>query len=161
VDAGSGEHVEQLPAGTEKKTPEERKALLAQAVANWVHGDWRVESQTDFQAVMVKGHRTNHVLHLILTLVTLGIWAMSGFSWSRSAARSAPSSRWTSTATHSLSAEMPTALDNGQRSPRKLLRNVVARLLGRTFERSKDPSCKVAHPITSREIRPLAIPGVF
>jgi hypothetical protein len=26
---------------------------------------------------------------------------------------------------------MPTALDNGQRSPRKLLRAVVARLLGR------------------------------
>jgi hypothetical protein len=26
---------------------------------------------------------------------------------------------------------MPTALDNGQRSPRKLLRKVVARLLGR------------------------------
>jgi hypothetical protein len=25
---------------------------------------------------------------------------------------------------------MPTALDNGQRSPRKLLRKVVARLLG-------------------------------
>lgn len=76
MDAGSGEQVEQLPAGTEKKTPEERKALLAQAVANWVHGDWRVESQTDFQAVMVKGHRTNHVLNLILTLVTLGIWAI-------------------------------------------------------------------------------------
>jgi hypothetical protein len=27
---------------------------------------------------------------------------------------------------------MPTALDNGQRSPRKLLRAVIARLLGRT-----------------------------
>ena len=26
---------------------------------------------------------------------------------------------------------MPTALDNGQRSPRKLLRAVIARLLGR------------------------------
>jgi hypothetical protein len=30
---------------------------------------------------------------------------------------------------------MPTALDNGQRSPRKLLRAVVARLLGRTASR--------------------------
>ena len=27
--------------------------------------------------------------------------------------------------------KMPTALDNGQRSPRKLLRAVIARLLGR------------------------------
>jgi hypothetical protein len=76
VDAGSGEQGEQLPASVEKKTPEERKALLAQAVANYVHGGWRVESQTDYQAVMVKGHRTNHVLHLILTLITLGIWAI-------------------------------------------------------------------------------------
>jgi hypothetical protein len=25
---------------------------------------------------MVTGHRTNHVLNLILTLVTLGIWAI-------------------------------------------------------------------------------------
>jgi hypothetical protein len=25
---------------------------------------------------MVKGHRTNHVLHLILTFITLGIWAI-------------------------------------------------------------------------------------
>jgi hypothetical protein len=29
---------------------------------------------------------------------------------------------------------MPTSLDNGQRSPRKLLRSVVARLLGGTPE---------------------------
>jgi hypothetical protein len=25
---------------------------------------------------MVRGHRPNHVLHLILTLITLGIWAI-------------------------------------------------------------------------------------
>jgi hypothetical protein len=29
---------EQEPSGTGKKTAEERKALLAQAIANWVHG---------------------------------------------------------------------------------------------------------------------------
>jgi hypothetical protein len=29
--------------------------------------------------------------------------------------------------------ETPTALDNGQRSPRKLLRALIARLLGRKF----------------------------
>jgi hypothetical protein len=73
--AGSGEQ-SVLPAETGKKTPDERKALLAQAVVNWVHGGWRVESQTDFQAVMVKGRRPNHILHLILTLITLGVWAI-------------------------------------------------------------------------------------
>lgn len=60
------------------KTAEERKALLASAVANQVRQGWRVESQTDFQAVLVRGQRPNHILHLILTLVTLGLW---GFVW--------------------------------------------------------------------------------
>ena len=32
---------------------------------------------------------------------------------------------------------LPTSLDNGQRSPRKLLRSVVARLVGRGMSRSK------------------------
>jgi hypothetical protein len=38
----------------------------------------RVESQSDYQAVVVKGKSLNHVLHLIITLVTLGTW---GFVW--------------------------------------------------------------------------------
>jgi hypothetical protein len=76
VETGSGEQIERVTENSGKKTPEERKALLAQAVANWVHQGWRVESQTDFQAVMVRGHRPNHILHLILTLVTLGVWAI-------------------------------------------------------------------------------------
>lgn len=33
-----------------------------------------MESQTQTMATMVKGKRPNHVLHLILSLVTLGIW---------------------------------------------------------------------------------------
>jgi hypothetical protein len=33
-----------------------------------------VESQSDAQAVMVKGKGTNHVLHLILTLISVGMW---------------------------------------------------------------------------------------
>jgi hypothetical protein len=61
-----------------KKTADERKALLAQAVTNRVRMGWRVESQTDYQAVTVKGHRPNNVLHLLLTIFTLGLW---GFVW--------------------------------------------------------------------------------
>jgi len=34
---------------------------------------------------------------------------------------------------------MPTSLDNGRRSPRKLLRSVVARLFGRTDSRHLSP----------------------
>lgn len=58
------------------KSPEERKELLARAVANQVRQGWRVESQTDYQSVLVTGSKPNHILHLILTLLTLGFWAI-------------------------------------------------------------------------------------
>lgn len=59
-----------------KPTSEQRKSSLATAVANSVREGWNVQSQTEFQAVLVKGHKPNHVLHLILTLVTFGLWAI-------------------------------------------------------------------------------------
>jgi Na+-transporting NADH:ubiquinone oxidoreductase subunit NqrC len=56
---------------------ETRKQRLAQAIANSVRAGWSVESQSDHQAVMVKhAQQTNHILHLILTLLTLGLWAI-------------------------------------------------------------------------------------
>ena len=39
-----------------------------------VHYGMRVESKTDFQAVMMKGKPVNHILHLLLTLFTFGLW---------------------------------------------------------------------------------------
>jgi hypothetical protein len=36
----------------------------------------RIAKQGDFNAVVRYGKATNHVLHLILTLVTLGFWAV-------------------------------------------------------------------------------------
>jgi hypothetical protein len=53
-----------------------RKASLAQAVANAVRQGSRVESQMEFQAVLVDGKPVNHVLHLILTLVTCLAWGI-------------------------------------------------------------------------------------
>jgi hypothetical protein len=58
------------------KTPEQRKELLARAIASEIAQGARVESQSDYQAVMIKGKGPNHVLHLILTLVTFGLWAL-------------------------------------------------------------------------------------
>ena len=49
---------------------------LDDAVAHHVKWGWRVESRTANQAVIVKGHRPNHILHLILTIITLGFWAI-------------------------------------------------------------------------------------
>jgi hypothetical protein len=60
----------------EPVSEEERKRRLARNIQAQVLRGWRVESQDDYSAVLVKGHRPNHLLHLILTLVTLGLWAI-------------------------------------------------------------------------------------
>ena len=65
-----------VEATTAVKTPEQRKELLARAIASEIRQGARIESQSDYQAVLVKGRRPNHVLHLILTLVTFGLWAI-------------------------------------------------------------------------------------
>lgn len=52
----------------------ERADILAREVNRYVSSGWRVQSQTQSQAQLVKGKPTNHVLHLILTLITLGVW---------------------------------------------------------------------------------------
>ena len=61
---------------TTRKTTDERKETLGRAIHTQVAQGARVESQGDYQAVLVTGHRPNHTLHLILTLVTLGVWGI-------------------------------------------------------------------------------------
>lgn len=55
-------------------SPEERRQLMDAAVNEFVAAGWRVESRSEFQGVFVKGHRTNNVLHLLLSVFTLGLW---------------------------------------------------------------------------------------
>lgn len=64
----------QLPVSDEPISVERRKAILAERVAHFVGYGYRPESQTETQAVMVSGRRPNHVLHLILSILTLGLW---------------------------------------------------------------------------------------
>jgi hypothetical protein len=59
---------------TASKTSEQRKELLAQQVANQVRSGRRVESQSDYQAVIVYGRKVNHILHFLLGFVTFGLW---------------------------------------------------------------------------------------
>jgi hypothetical protein len=63
---------------TPRKSSDERKEILARAIHTQVAQGARVESQSDYQAILVKGHRPNHLLHLVLTILTLGVW---GFVW--------------------------------------------------------------------------------
>jgi hypothetical protein len=55
-------------------TEADRVAALDEAVAKNVRAGWRVESRGQYQAVVVKGSKPNHILHLILSIVTLGLW---------------------------------------------------------------------------------------
>ena len=61
---------------TERKSADERKAALALQVSQKVASGMRVESQSDFQAVLVKGKPVNHLLHGILTFFSMGMWGV-------------------------------------------------------------------------------------
>lgn len=55
---------------------DKRREILNQAISNRLArpGAWRVESRTDFDAIIVGGKQVNHTLHLLLSVFTLGIW---------------------------------------------------------------------------------------
>jgi hypothetical protein len=40
---------------------------------------WRLESMVGDQATLIAGRPVNHVLHLLLSVLTLGVWAL--FVW--------------------------------------------------------------------------------
>lgn len=58
------------------KSGDERKSSLDRTLADRGAQGWRIETRSDFQATIATGNRINHVLHLILTLVTVGLWAI-------------------------------------------------------------------------------------
>ncbi|MCY4086065.1 MAG: hypothetical protein OXG37_04060 [Actinomycetia bacterium] len=55
-----------------KKGDDDRRRALALAVTNEVARGRRVESQTDFHAVLIRGRRPNHLFHLLASVFTLG-----------------------------------------------------------------------------------------
>lgn len=61
---------------TTKRSSDERKALLAQQLQSASARGLRIESQSEFQAVMVEGQPVNHVLHAIITIFSCGLWGI-------------------------------------------------------------------------------------
>jgi hypothetical protein len=61
---------------TTKRSADERKALLAQQLQSGVARGLRIESQSDYQAVLVEGKPINHVLHAIITIFSCGLWGI-------------------------------------------------------------------------------------
>ena len=50
------------------------RAALDRAVANELAAGAELVSQTSTSAVLTKGKKVNHILHLILSVITAGIW---------------------------------------------------------------------------------------
>ena len=67
---------------------ERREALQKQIEELTRRENYWVESRSDFEAVLVKGRRVNHLLHGILSVLTVGVWLPYGFCLPCSAARS-------------------------------------------------------------------------
>ena len=55
-------------------TADQRQMLLTRQVQMAVGRGGRVQSQDPVSAVIVYGKPVNHVLHLIITVVTAGLW---------------------------------------------------------------------------------------
>jgi hypothetical protein len=59
-----------------RRTADERKAILAQQLQAAAARGRRIESQSEFQAVLVEGKPVNNVLHAILTIFTCLLWGI-------------------------------------------------------------------------------------
>ncbi len=57
-----------------QKTLMERKEILARQIQMAVAQGGRVESQSDANAVIVKGKQVNHLLHFLIGVFTCGLW---------------------------------------------------------------------------------------
>lgn len=64
------------PMSTTRRSSQERRAILAQQLQQAAMRQLRVESTTEFQAVLVQGRPVNHVLHAILTIFTCLAWGI-------------------------------------------------------------------------------------
>ena len=63
-----------MAAEITRKGLDDRKALLAQHVAQQIAAGARIESQSETMAVLVRGKRVNHILHFLLGFPTFGVW---------------------------------------------------------------------------------------
>ena len=60
----------------ENLTPTERRRLLSQHLAVMEEEGKRIVFQGDYQAIVADGTPVNHILHLMLSFFTVGLWAV-------------------------------------------------------------------------------------
>lgn len=53
----------------------ERAAIMQQALRDLTFRGWRVETTDGLRAIVSTGEPVNHILHLLLTVFTCGLWS--------------------------------------------------------------------------------------
>lgn len=66
--------IDPISAEAPAATVTNSRQILEQWVQRDIGPNVRLESQTDTQAILVAGHRPNHLLHFFLGLFTLSLW---------------------------------------------------------------------------------------
>ena len=56
-----------------------RRKILDTSVMDAIGKGWSIESRGQYHAVIVEGERVNHLLHLILSIITVGLWLIVWF----------------------------------------------------------------------------------
>ena len=56
------------------KTADERREILDRSLQLWGAKGYRIENRSEFQATISKGKEIQHVLHIVLTVLTAGLW---------------------------------------------------------------------------------------
>ena len=54
----------------------QRAAILEAKIVDAISKGWWVESRGQYYAVIVEGKRVNHILHLLASLLTAGLWLL-------------------------------------------------------------------------------------
>lgn len=65
---------EAIVPSTTHRSADERKAILEKRIIEFIALGWTVEHKSDFDVVIKTGKRPNHILHLLLSLVSFGFW---------------------------------------------------------------------------------------
>jgi hypothetical protein len=58
-----------------ERSDEERRTLLLGAIDGQLGDGARIDSQDDFSAVLVRGRPTRHLMHFVISLLTIGTWS--------------------------------------------------------------------------------------
>ena len=61
---------------SENLKPAERRRLLSQQLAVMQEEGKRIVFRGDYQAIVADGTPVNHILHLMLSFFTVGLWAI-------------------------------------------------------------------------------------